>query len=289
MSYKYFGDAVKTIRTNAELKTMIEEAKYNIATTIEINFKSYNPFSARETSRWGTFDDYVDNKPNIQKVISAIRNSKYAYTDIFKNATYLDDLKVDHTRGSITQHDLTRYFNTLFEFLDQFEYCEDAEKYNISKNIDFYNIDIPEIKDKKIQYLCELMYVDKQRLDYLIDRDPIYQYSLLNLKIDHEYLLYYLLIDRDKKNVSYSSFYNSYVVETIGYKLTKEYEILKLSDKELSMNLYFDNKLKKYMHKPDYERVIAKYVGDFNELYGKDLYEEIEKNPIITKYMMTAL
>lgn len=295
----YFGDKAKTITNDAELKLLIEKAKEDVETAIQLNFKSFNPFAKREIGRWesnywsdeGKYSDYYGSNDSLQtKVKNTIRHVKYAYTDVFPKATYLDSLKVDLSKGQIQESDICRYFTAYFDFLNLFEYQQGFDKYNISKQLHFSDIDIPNLRDKKLEYLCKLMHVDKTRLDYLIQVDPVFQYSMLDLNIDKEMMMFEMLIDKDDTNgKKYSNFYNTFVAQTLDYKKLLEYEIVKLSDKELSLNDYFNGELKQYMNKHTYNRVISKYILIYEKWYGKNLMNEIENNPIITKYQMSTI
>lgn len=279
---KHFGN-LNNISENAKLAGRLDKLNSKINQFLEYAYGSRNSFSSyqNEYGNWEEHSFRGDNKS--QKVISKIADM---FCEEFQGHTYLRGVKLDESKGRILKSDISRYISAYFGFLGTFKYFENNDKYNVIDGITMDSIEIPVVRDFKIKYIMKLLNLSSiEALDEYI-KNPLFEYVKVELDVDKNYAMYELFIDANKK-ITYSNFYNSYIMDTfeVGTKY-KEYVIYKLSELEVSMTEFFNGELKEYMHKTDYERVINKYVGAYEKKYGTELFEDIKSKPIITKYLM---
>ncbi len=281
---KHFGN-LNTIKENSNLSGRLDKLNSKINQFLEYayDYDSRNSFSSYQ-SEFGNWDEHTfrgDSKS--QKVISKIADM---FCEEFKGHTYLRGVKLDESKGRILKSDISRYISAYFGFLGTFKYFENNDKYNVIESITMDCIEIPVVREFKIKYIMKLLNLASiESLDEYI-KNPLFDYVKVDLEVDKNFAMYELFIDANKK-ITYSNFYNSYIMDTfeVGTKY-KEYVIYKLSELEVSMTDFFNGELKEYMHKTDYERVINKYVGAYEKKYGTQLFDDIKNKPIITKYLM---
>lgn len=279
---KHFGN-LNTIKENSNLSGRLDKLNSKINQFLEYAYESRNSFSSYQ-SEFGNWDEHAfrgDSKS--QKVISKIADM---FCEEFKGHTYLRGVKLDESKGRILKSDISRYISAYFGFLGTFKYFDNNDKYNVIESITMDCIEIPVVREFKMKYIMKLLNLASlEALDEYI-KNPLFDYVKVDLEVDKNFAMYELFIDANKK-ITYSNFYNSYIMDTfeVGTKY-KEYIIYKLSELEVSMTDFFNGELKEYMHKTDYERVINKYVGAYENKYGTELFDDIKNKPIITKYLM---
>ena len=287
---KHFGK-LDDIHMKPDLRGRLDKLEAKIIQFVESEYQSARNSYSQNTYDSNKFGAYINDarselNHSASKSELVMRGIASIFNEEFKGHTYLKGVKMDESRGRILKSDIIRYINAYFGFLGLFKVYNDEVNYSILESIEIECVDIPVVREFKIKYISDLLNLKSELSikDYF--DNPIFDYVKMDVKIDHSYIMYEMFIDSSKK-ITYSNFYNSYIMDCFKVKEKySSYIIYKLSDFEVSMTEYFNNQLKEYMHKEEYEKVISYYVGAFEDEYCVDLYESIKENSIVTKYMM---
>lgn len=288
---KHFGN-LKNIDTNFNLSVYLKRIEQKVEGYIDYVYgkDSRNSFSSMSESD-KVYDRIYNNvRSHIGSYASkpqlAISGVTQIFQEVFEGHTYLNGVKMDESKGRILKTDIIRYINAYTSFLSLFSFYPSNDMYDKIDGIEMKNIDIPKVREFKLTYIQKLLNLESQEklLEYI--SDPMFDYVPLKLDYDKNYVMYELFIDANKR-ITYSNFYNSYIMDVFHVKeKLNEYVIYKLSDYEVSLTDYFNGELKEYMAKEEYEKVITVYVGAFEKEYNKDLLVEIKNDPTLTRYMM---